>query len=208
MIREASAISSGASAGPLLGLGPHLVDVKGAADGLGVTLLPALRWTRASSKAPGSLPARFLSGRRRPRWRSWRVDAMNFVAPGPGADPGPKTPFGPLLRLLLERSPGQTQESCRDGRALPGRSTRGGSDPTGGGPCCAQARLGGDDPSGVRSRPPLYVLAAEAKCAWLHHPARRDHANSRSSPKAREGLSPASPCPAACGQPRLRSAPS
>jgi hypothetical protein len=42
----------------------------------------------------------------------------------------------------------------------------------------------------------------------LHHPTRRDYANPRSSPRAREGLSPASPCPATCGQPRLRSAPS
>jgi Amidohydrolase family len=37
----------------------------------------------------------------------------------------------------------------------------------------------------------------------LHHPTHRDHANPRSSPKAREGLSPTSPRAAACGQPRL-----
>jgi len=37
---------------------------------------------------------------------SERIDALEFVARVTGADPGPQTPFGPLLRLLLERRPG------------------------------------------------------------------------------------------------------
>jgi hypothetical protein len=41
---------------------------------------------------------------------SERIDAMEFCGPGPRADPGPKAPFGPLLRRLLQRGPGQAPQ--------------------------------------------------------------------------------------------------
>ena len=67
--------------------------------------------------------------------------------------------------------------------------------------------MGGDDPPGVRSRPPrVSSLRGRNARDRLHHPTRRDQAPLGSSPKAREGRSPASARPAAARLPCVRSA--
>ena len=54
----------------------------------------------------------------------------------------------------------------------------------------------GDDPPAVRSRPPrVSSLRRRDARGGIHHPTRRDQAHPGSSPKAREGRSPASARP-------------
>jgi hypothetical protein len=134
-----------------------------------------------------------------------RIDAMEFVARVLVQIPDPRRHSVRYYGFYSNAARGKRKKAAAPAEpSSPGEATRGGNDPTGGGPCGAQARLGGDDPSGVRSRPSrVPSLRRRNARGRLHHPTHPDHANPRSSPKAREGLSPASPSPAACGQPRL-----
>src|SRR5918994_1482162 len=184
-------------------------------DGRGLEALVRYMMRPPGEPLPAELRPRLVRGRlrvqrraRRARTDRGREDRCDGISSaGPGADPGPKTPFGPLLRLLLECGPGQAQEGRRAGRALlPRRGTRGGNHAAEGRPRGPQASMGGVDPPGVRSRPPrVSPLRRRDARGGLHHPARLDQAHPRSSPKARKALSPAPACPAASGQLRLRS---